>query len=131
LYTAKANGRNQVRLFGQSCRSHRRVDASLDGRFRVLPKEYHPLTTLKLSEGGLLFVADRVVPNGSLVEVDLKLPQCDQEIAVCGRVVHGKQTESGRYEAAVSLEGFNTEDRRLLATYVRQVSLQAVPVASA
>ena len=125
LYDAKAAGKNRVVLYGGSSRSYRRVTASLDGRFRVLAADYHPLRALKISEGGLSFVADRSLPLGSLIDVNLMLPGAACEIATTGRVVGVGQNQGGKFEAAVRITDIAPEDRTVLTNYIRAASPHA------
>ena len=50
MYKAKANGKNQVQLFGRRVRTHRRVQAALNGNFRLIAEESYPLTTRELGQ---------------------------------------------------------------------------------
>lgn len=119
LYVAKSQGKNQVHLYGQNRRSYRRIDAALDGTFCMLATEYHPLTTINVSEGGLLFIADRNLPAGALIDITLNLPGTDQRIATSGRVIRVEDRGSGRFEAAIRIIDISTKDQGLLSKYVR------------
>jgi diguanylate cyclase (GGDEF)-like protein len=122
MYLAKSSGKNQVQLFAQSCRSHCRVEASLEGKFRFVNEESHPLTTLRISGGGMLFVSDRRLAPGMLVEIDLKLPPAGREVVVPGRVIGVEPRKAGGFEVAVTVEGFDRQDRTALGQYVRETS---------
>jgi len=123
LYVAKSHGKNQVHLYGQNRRSYRRIDAKLGGRFCVLATEHHPLTTLNLSEGGLLFLADRSLPVGSLIDVNIELPG-GRTIASSGRVIRVEDRGNGRYEAAIRVIDMPSRDAGLLAEYLRSLGPQ-------
>ena len=69
LYIAKSMGKNCVKPFSDERREYSRLDASLPGRFSVLEKGSHALTTLNVSEGGVLFHAQEPLPAGALVQV--------------------------------------------------------------
>ena len=60
MYVAKAHGKNQVQLYGKSRRSFRRVETALDGEFRLLAPGSYPMTTVNISEAGLLFARDGI-----------------------------------------------------------------------
>ena len=119
MYKAKANGKNQVQLFGHSSRSHRRIQATLNGNFRLLQEETHPLTTVSLSDGGLMFVSDRNLPDGSAIEIMLKLPRSNREVPIVGRVLYAKPTEGGQFKVAVSLDESSLA-RQVLARFIRE-----------
>jgi diguanylate cyclase (GGDEF)-like protein len=118
MYAAKTRGKNQIHLYGENRRSYRRIDASLDGTFCMLAAEYHPLTTLNVSEGGLLFVARRSLPVGSLIDITLNLPGSDRRIAATGRVIRVEEKGGGRFEAALRVIDMSVRDRALLAKYL-------------
>jgi diguanylate cyclase (GGDEF)-like protein len=129
MYVAKAQGKNQVQLFGSSTRSYHRCPAALDGRFRILDNRYHDLTTVNISEGGLLLVADHELPMGTLVDLNLTLPAPQKEIAVSGRVVHVMPRGDGKYEAAVRIVDIGPRDMLTLASFLRRgTGLRTVPV---
>jgi diguanylate cyclase (GGDEF)-like protein len=120
LYTAKSAGRNRVELFGCSSRSYRRIRGALSGSFRIISQDAHAMTTLQLSEGGLLFSSDHEVPVGSLIDVSIRLPESEEEIAAAGRVVTVGPTAPGRYEAAVELTELASRSRGRLSRFVRE-----------
>jgi diguanylate cyclase (GGDEF)-like protein len=87
LYIAKSMGKNCVKPFSDERREYSRLEAALAGRFSLLEKSAHPLTTVNVCEGGILFHCDDPLPSGAFVKVTLTLPSCDPvECAV--RVLH-------------------------------------------
>jgi len=124
LYVAKSRGKNQVHLYGQNRRSYRRIDAQLDGKFCLLATEHHPLTTLNLSEGGLLFLADRSLPVGSLIDINITLPG-GRAIASSGRVIRVEDRGSGKYEAAIRVIDMPARDQALLGEYLKTLGPRA------
>jgi diguanylate cyclase (GGDEF)-like protein len=119
MYVAKNRGKNQVHLYGQDRRSYRRVHAALDGTFCLLAAEYHSLTTLNVSEGGLLFIAKRELPLGTLVAVSIRMPGYDHEINASGRVVRVEEKGDGTFEAALRILDIPTTDQAALLNYIR------------
>ena len=79
LYVAKSHGRNQIQLYGENRRSYRRISAALNGKFCLLAAEYHPLSTVNVSEGGILFLVDRKLALGTLIDISLMLPDSGRE----------------------------------------------------
>lgn len=120
MYVAKARGKNQVYLYGEDRRSFSRIRAELDGKFCVLEPDYHSLTTVNISEKGLLFVVDNQLPLGALIDVRLILPDDDHEISATGRVVRVEEKPDNRYQAAIRIVEIGTQDRVLLTTYIRE-----------
>ena len=118
LYTAKAQGKNRVELFGKSTRSHRRVELTLSGRVRTLATEYHDVTTVNIGTGGMLLRASQTLPVGSLVEIDLTLPGSEYIVSIPGEVINVKQKQNGTYEAAVRTTDIASQDRALLTRYL-------------
>jgi diguanylate cyclase (GGDEF)-like protein len=119
LYVAKARGKNHVYLFGQDRRSFRRIRASLDGEFCILAAEFHPLTTVDISERGLLFRVDRELPLGSLIDLKLTIPGSKNAVGASGRVVRVEESGRGRYTAAIRIVEIAQSDRRALTQFIR------------
>ena len=112
LYVAKTDGKNRVALYGYSRRSYPRVDASLPGWFRVLEGRRQPLTTVNLSEGGILFRAARRVDVGALVETTVEVASAEVSTSV-GRVVHVEKAPDGSTLVAVQIGDGPSPDRPL------------------
>jgi len=51
--------------------------ARLPGRFNVLEKGSHPLTTLNVSDAGVLFHTQEPLPTGAFVKVQLAVPSAE------------------------------------------------------
>jgi diguanylate cyclase (GGDEF)-like protein len=87
LYIAKSMGKNCVKPFSDERREYTRLDASLAGHFSVLEKDSHALTTLNLSEGGVLFHCRQPLPTGAFVKVQLALPPSGDPLECAVRVL--------------------------------------------
>jgi diguanylate cyclase (GGDEF)-like protein len=74
LYVAKSMGKNCVKPFSDERREYSRLDARVGGAFSVLEKDRHALSTVNLSEGGVLFHASEPLPTGAFVKLQLSLP---------------------------------------------------------
>jgi len=119
LYVAKSHGRNQIQLYGENRRSYRRISAALNGKFCLLAAEYHPLSTVDVSEGGILFLVDRKLALGTLIDISLMLPDSGREIAASGRVVRVEEKAPGKFTAALRIIDMPTRDQILLSGYIR------------
>ena len=119
LYVAKQDGRNRVRLYGRSDRSFRRVPTRLTGRLSLIPAQSHPFMTMDVSEGGMSLRANRELPIGSLLVIDLEVPGIEKEVLLNGRVIQGKTTASGEFRAGVSILHIAAKDRHLFTNYLR------------
>jgi diguanylate cyclase (GGDEF)-like protein len=123
MYVAKARGKNQVYLYGEDRRSYGRIRARLDGTFCVLEPDVHSLTTVNISERGLLFVVDHQLSLGALIDVRLMLPDGDREIAATGRVVRVEEKNDNLFQAALRIVEIGTQDRVMLARYIESSRL--------
>jgi diguanylate cyclase (GGDEF)-like protein len=117
LYSAKTRGKNRVELYGDSTRSHRRAALALEGRFRMLSRRSYDLTTVSISTGGILLRATQKLPVGSLLEIDLALPDSGRVVKIPGKVVSVTARDEGGYEAAVRTD-FDMADRGVLSRYL-------------
>ena len=118
MYVAKARGKNQVYRYGEDRRSFSRIQARLDGTFCVLEPDFHSLTTVNISERGLLFNVDHRLSLGALIDVRLLLPEVDREITATGRVVRVEEKNENLFQAAIRIVEIGTRDRLLLARYI-------------
>jgi len=122
LYVAKAAGRNQVVLYGQSRRSFGRADVQMPGTFRTLSGECSALTTVNVSEAGILFRTETRLQIGSLVEFTVDVDP-DRRITASGRIVHVENAGDGTYRTALHITDARNADRARLMRLVRESDL--------
>jgi diguanylate cyclase (GGDEF)-like protein len=127
MYCAKERGKNQIFLFGENRRSYRRIDAALDGRYCVVAAEYYPLTTVNLGDGGILFIVDQKLAIGSLIDINLTIPESGRPISTSGRVIRVEEKRDGRFEAAIRIIEIGGEDQMRLSRYLQQQNPDAEP----
>jgi diguanylate cyclase (GGDEF)-like protein len=120
LYTAKARGRNQVRVYGDVMRSFRRSDMRIEGRLRMLRDDYEPFQTSSVGEGGLSMHVGRELPIGALVEVALSVPDRGRDVRVTGRVVHSREAGPGEFETGVDITDIDEQDRAILGRVLKR-----------
>ena len=118
LYSAKERGKNSVFLFGENRRSYRRISAALNGRYCVVAAEYHPLKTVNVGEGGILFVVEQKLPIGSLIDISLDLPGSNRSIITSGRVIRVEEHADGIFEAAIRIIEIGAADHSRLMSYL-------------
>jgi diguanylate cyclase (GGDEF)-like protein len=87
LYIAKSIGKNCVKPFSDERREYTRLDAVLTGRYSAVESTSHPLTTLNLSEGGILFHSTEPLVSGTVVRVQLSLPPTGDPVECVVRVL--------------------------------------------
>ena len=121
MYVGKADGKNQVQLYGKSRRSFGRVGAKLAGIFRVPARGRFPLTTMNLSEGGVLFTTSREVERGDLIDLEIDLPDGGDALRASGRVVHVDPTAEGHFRVAVSIAEIAERGRPRLAEFIHSL----------
>jgi len=119
LYVAKAAGRNQVVLYGQSRRSYGRADVRMPGIFRTLSGECSSLTTVNVSEAGMLFHTQKKLQVGSLVEFTVEVDP-ERRITASGRIVHVENAGDGTYRTALHITEARNADRARLMRLVRE-----------
>jgi diguanylate cyclase (GGDEF)-like protein len=119
LYVAKARGKNQVSLYGQSRRSFGRIELTMPGTFRILSDESHTLTTVNLSEAGLLFRTDVKLRIGTILEFTVQTDP-DRQVTATGRVVHVENGGDGTYRTAAHITDASNADRARLMNLIRE-----------
>ncbi|MCP3978378.1 MAG: diguanylate cyclase [bacterium] len=119
LYLAKSGGRNQVQLYGSDRRSFRRIDASLEGSYRIFDQEGSTLSTLNISEGGLLLLVNRPLETDNVVEASVTLPESSECVSIVGRVVTTKERGDGMFEVGIRTIEIGQSDREVLQDYLK------------
>ena len=112
LYVAKSKGKNQVALYGESRRSFGRVNVAIPGTFRILTPDTYSMTTVNLSESGVMFRTTQELPVGTVIEFKVQPPGSRQPITASGRVVHVDVQEG--FLTAVHITDTRNEDRAAL-----------------
>jgi diguanylate cyclase (GGDEF)-like protein len=123
MYVAKACGKNQVALYGKSRRSFGRIPAAIAGSFRAVTGDAHELTTVNVSQGGLLFRTGRPLPIGTLLDMCLAVPGAPRQIRASGRVVHVESDGAGDHRIALQIIEMTDDDRAVLTDYTRGLDL--------
>jgi diguanylate cyclase (GGDEF)-like protein len=123
LYSAKASGKNHVTLFGRSQRSFERVEASIAGSYRVLAPESIALSTINVSEAGVMFRTEEEVPVGTVIQVELSLPDPYGNVKLSGHVVHAETKRPGTHQTAVKITSSSRDDRSRLLRYLREMDV--------
>jgi diguanylate cyclase (GGDEF)-like protein len=120
LYVAKSLGKNCVRPFSEEKRESVRIDAALVGRFNLIDPRSHPLTTLNVSEGGILFQTDTLLAPGTLVSIHLGLPSASETIECVVRVVRVTEAAGG-YEIGAQIVHMPRLHQRRFRFFLRQL----------
>jgi diguanylate cyclase (GGDEF)-like protein len=119
LYAAKGRGKNRTYLYGEDRRSFRRMKVELEGTFCEVDAEFHPFTTLDVSEGSLFLVVDQNLEVGSLLTIRIGIPEADTEVACAARVIRVEQREDGRFRAAIRITEISQRARQRLVKFIQ------------
>lgn len=119
MYMAKSRGKNQVCLYGDDRRTFKRIDAKLEGTLCEVSAEYYPFTTLDVSEGGILLLAERNLQVGSLVDITMSVDEEVEDVTCTGRVVRVEESGKGDYQAALQIVDISQPDRHRFYEYLR------------
>lgn len=76
--------------------------------------------SIDLSEGGLSFIVDTLIPKGSFLEIELKLSGQEIPIYLKGEVVRAEEKENKQYEIGFVFEYKFSEDSKTLHQYLSQ-----------
>jgi diguanylate cyclase (GGDEF)-like protein len=130
LYVAKSMGKNCVRPYSDERREHLRLDTSLSGSFSLVDSHSHVLTTLNVSEGGLLFMSEEPPNRGALAQVHLALPNAAEPVEGVLRVMRVRRVDTG-YEIGTQIVHMSPLDRRRFRVFLREIKsggvLQLLP----
>lgn len=125
LYVAKSVGKNCVRPYSDERREHLRHDTALSGSFSLVDSHSHVLTTLNVSEGGLLFMSEEPPSRGALAQVHLALPNAEQPVEGVLRVMRVRPTDGG-YEIGTQIVHMSPLDRRRFRVFLREIKTGGV-----
>jgi diguanylate cyclase (GGDEF)-like protein len=120
LYIAKSLGKNCVKPFSDERREHSRLDAALVGRFNAMAEEGYALTTLNVSEGGLLFLSEHPLGEGALVRVELSLPSAPGPVECVVRAVRVVERREG-FEVGAEIIHMAQPHQRRFRVFLREV----------
>jgi diguanylate cyclase (GGDEF)-like protein len=120
LYIAKSIGKNCVKPFSDERREYTRLAATLPGRFSALEKGSHPLTTLNVSEGGVLFHAKEPLPPGAFVKVQLALPPSGEPSECAVRVTRVVGARGG-FEIGTQIIDMSRAHQRRFRQFLRRL----------
>jgi len=120
MYIAKARGKNQVQLYGANRRAHRRINAVIDGEYRLFEKEAHHFSTLDLSERSLRISVDRMVPEGTTLDFTLMLPEHGQRVRALGRVLRTEEGDDGHHRMVLTIVDISPRAHLTLKQYLRE-----------
>jgi diguanylate cyclase (GGDEF)-like protein len=120
LYAAKSMGKNCVRPFSDERREHVRLDTALTGRFNLVDSHSHVLTTLNVSEGGLLFLSTEPPTRGTLAQVQLALPRGGHAVEGVLRIMRVRPVEDG-FEIGTQIVHMSHRDRTRFRAFLREL----------
>jgi diguanylate cyclase (GGDEF)-like protein len=130
LYVAKSLGKNCVKPFSDERREWNRLDARVEGSFRALEKDAHALTTVNLSEGGVLFQAQEPLPSGALVRLHLALSPTAEPVECAVKVLRVTGARGG-FEIGTQILHMSRSDQRRFRQFLKQLKAGEVEPAAA
>lgn len=129
LYVAKSMGKNCVQPYSDERREYARLDTVLSGQFSLVDSHSHVMTTLNVSEGGLLFLSEEPPSRGALAQVNLVLPN-EKIVEGVLKVMRVRPVQDG-YEIGTQIVHMSQQDRRRFRVFLRKLKkgemLQLLP----
>jgi diguanylate cyclase (GGDEF)-like protein len=120
LYVAKSKGKNCVQPYSDERREHLRLDTALSGNVSLVDSHSHVLTTLNVSEGGLLFMSEEPPNRGALAQMQLALPNGVEPVEGVLRVMRVRPVKGG-YEIGTQIVHMSPLDRRRFRVFLREL----------
>lgn len=130
LYIAKSMGKNCVKPFSDERREYNRLEAVMPGHFSVLESERRALTTLNVSEGGILFHCTEPLPTGAFVHVHLALPPAGEPVECAVRVLRVIGARGG-FEIGTQIVHLPRAHQRRFRFFLKQLKAGEIPLAPA
>jgi diguanylate cyclase (GGDEF)-like protein len=120
LYIAKSMGKNCVKPFSDERREYARLDATVAGHFSGLEKDTHALTTLNVSDGGVLFHCQEPLPTGAFVKVELALPPSGEPVECAVRVLRVVGARGG-FDIGTEIIHMSRAHQRRFRSFLKQL----------
>lgn len=123
LYLAKQSGKNAIKIYSKERRAYARISSSIIGSFSLISSEKHFLQTKNLSENGILFSTNKLIPLSTLLEMNLNIPGIDHMIKLKARVVRVDEIRKNReYDIGVHIVSMNKRDRKNFMRFLKSIS---------
>lgn len=120
LYRAKSDGKNNIKVFLSETRNFTRVDAHLIGKFTVLAHKNQEISTRNLSKNGLLFAANKSIPVGSDLNMNIRIPR-HGSVKLRAQVVRVERVNQRRYDIGVTIVQMTQSDRKKFEAHVDEM----------
>ncbi len=121
MYIAKNQGKDRMHIYGDDRRSHQRIMMQLNGYFVFGdPDQKFPLTTIDISEGGLMIATDKSVPAGALLDVQVNLHGAGRPVGFPARVLRCDTAEDSSCIIGLSIVEMPSRDRARLHAFVSE-----------
>lgn len=120
LYRAKSDGKNNIKVFLSETRNFTRVDSQLIGKYTVLAHKNQQISTRNLSKNGLLFGANKSIPVGSDLNMQIRIPQ-HGSVKLRGQVVRVERISPKRFDIGVTIVEMNQRDRKRFESHVDEL----------
>ncbi len=123
LYQAKGRGKNQIALYIDELREFERVHTAIMGEINCGPGMTGPVLLQDLSEGGLLFSCEQLMPMASQCLLSFPLPGQDQQVSCKVKVRRVEELERhGQYRIGASIVQMQATERKALRCFIRSLA---------
>jgi diguanylate cyclase (GGDEF)-like protein len=123
LYQAKARGKNQVALYVDELREYERVHTAIMGQLDCGRGMSTPVLLQDISEGGMLFSCEQLLPLASQCELDFPLPgeNCEVRCRIKVRRVEEHAVDR-HYSIGASIVQMQPKHRSALQRFIRALA---------
>jgi diguanylate cyclase (GGDEF)-like protein len=123
LYQAKARGKNQVALYVDELREYERVCTAIMGQLDCGRGIHVPVLLQDISQGGMLFSCERLLPMASHCELSFPLAGEDRQLTCKVKVRRVEEQASDRhYSIGASIVQMQPKDARALQRFIRALA---------
>jgi len=123
LYQAKGRGKNQVSLYLDELREFERVRTAIMGEIDCGRGMSSPVLVQDISEGGLLFSCDLLVPMASQCHLSFPLPGQNQQVGCKVKVRRIEELERAQqYRVGASIVHMPVDERKELRCFIRELA---------
>jgi len=123
LYQAKGRGKNQIALYVDELREFERVRTAIMGEINCGQGMTGPVLVQDVSEGGMLFSCEQLMPMASQCLLSFPLPGQDQQVSCKVKVRRVEELEHDRqYRIGASIMHIEAREQKALQSFIRELA---------
>lgn len=121
LYQAKRDGRDRAYLYYEERRRYARIDLNFVVGMDVVSGSETPsfkAQTKNIGVGGVLLETGQTFPIGSIMELELRIPEMDRNVKALTKVIRVEARDDGNFDMGLTFIEISDNDLKELDKYI-------------